>query len=165
MPSRQIQPRSAARHLLLNFISRSGHRKEKLSFETEVLFSLGLKRTFKLEANRLSDHKNKSSGQTLLSPVVFFSRPPIDHRPQQEVPEDQGIRRSYDRRCCDQHLVSVCWCTRPVASAVLCSGRYNALQYPSLTAELGIFVEFLTSRRVARVMDAAVLCQTSPLCL
>lgn len=80
----------------------------------------------------------RTSPVDLLIPVAvvfflsLFFRPPIDYRPQPEVPEDQGLRRSYDGRRCHQHLVSVCWRTRPVASAVLCSGRYRMLQYNAL---------------------------------
>lgn len=68
-----------------------------------------------------------------------LSRPPTDCRPRPEVPEDQGIWGSYDRRRCHKHLVSVRRCTGPVAPGVLCSGRYSRIfSYVSTSLESSV---------------------------
>lgn len=71
------------------------------------------------------DATTKGSIKYFLDFFSPFSRPPINYRTQSEVPEDQGIRRSYDGLSCHEHPVSFCCCTRPVASAILCSRRYT----------------------------------------
>lgn len=70
--------------------------------------------------------------------IFFSSRPPFDYRPRPEVPEDQGIRRSYDRCSSHQHPVSFCWCSRPVASAVLFSRRYTKRHRKAAELRIGI---------------------------
>lgn len=139
-------------------LSHPGHLS-LFQFRTSVIaFRMRGKTSFKI---------TRTSPVDILIPVAvgfflsLFFRPPIDYRPQPEVPEDQGLRRSYDGRRCHQHLVSVCWRTRPVASAVLCSGRYRMLQYNALerlSLTTKAFIGFIT----AQVMSASVLCQRPP---
>lgn len=68
-----------------------------------------------------------AGARNLFCSIVSCFRPQVDNRSLPEVPEDQGVWWSHDRRSSPQHPVSFCWCTESAAATVLLKWRYTKL--------------------------------------